>query len=86
MTATQYIAHVTRTGERWDLLAWRYYGDASSFNPIIMANPLIAIEPLLEAGITIQVPVLSASNSQSIGLPPWKSAGTASNNTAGSPL
>lgn len=78
MTATQYVAHVTRAGERWDLLAWRFYGDATRFNPIIMANPMVAIEPVFEAGIVIQVPVLSASNSQSTDLPPWKAASSSS--------
>lgn len=82
MTAMQYIAHVTRAGERWDLLAWRFYADATRFNPIIMANPLVPIEPVFEAGILIQVPILSASNSQSTDLPPWKT--TSSSNATGS--
>lgn len=70
----QYIAHVTSAGERWDLLAWRFYGDPTRFNPIIMANPSVPIEPVFEAGILIQVPILSASNVSSANLPPWKSA------------
>lgn len=77
MTPTQYIVHVTRAGERWDLLAWRYYGDAARFNPMIMANPLVPIEPVFEAGILIEVPILSASNLQSTDLPPWKSSSAA---------
>ncbi|HVA77882.1 MAG TPA: tail protein X [Candidatus Binataceae bacterium] len=83
MTAQQYIAHLTRAGERWDLLAWSYYGDATRFNPIIMANPAVPIEPVFEAGILIQVPVLSANNSATADLPPWKSAAVAGN--AGNP-
>jgi len=23
----QFILHITTAGERWDLLAWQYYGD-----------------------------------------------------------
>lgn len=84
MTATQYIAHVTKAGERWDLLAWWFYGDATRFNPIIMANPLVAIEPVFEAGIVIQVPVLSASNAQTTDLPPWKSASAPPSGAKGS--
>ena len=83
MTAPRYIAHLTRAGERWDLLAWSYYGDATRFNPIIMANPAVPIEPVFEAGILIQVPVLSANNSPTEDLPPWKSAPAAG--SAGSP-
>ncbi|HUY28618.1 MAG TPA: tail protein X [Candidatus Binataceae bacterium] len=70
----QYIAHLTRAGERWDLLAWNYYGDATRFNPIIMANPSVPIEPVFEAGMLIWVPVLSASPPVVIDLPPWRSA------------
>ncbi|MEI4920417.1 tail protein X, partial [Klebsiella pneumoniae] len=24
-----YLEHLTRDGDRWDLLAWHYYGDAA---------------------------------------------------------
>ncbi|MGH7247595.1 MAG: tail protein X [Pseudomonadota bacterium] len=78
MTASQYIAHVTVAGERWDLLAWRYYGDATRFNPIIMANASVPIEPVFAAGMVIEVPVLSARNSSGTDLPPWKAASSAS--------
>lgn len=73
MTAqTQYIQHITAAGERWDLLAWRYYGDATMYSPIIMANPQVPIEPVFDAGITIAVPILQASGAVTAGLPPWK--------------
>ena len=47
----QFILHITTAGERWDLLAWRYYGDPTDYSPIIMANPNVAIEPVFDAGI-----------------------------------
>jgi phage tail protein X len=72
MLQPQYIAHVTATGERWDLLAWSYYGDASLYSPIIMANPLIPIEPAFEAGLNIAIPLLQVSQSATTNLPPWK--------------
>jgi phage tail protein X len=72
MQQAQYIAHITSTGERWDLLAWTYYGDASLYSPIIMANPLIPIEPVLEAGLEIAIPLLQVSQSAAANLPPWK--------------
>ena len=53
MLQAQYIAHITVAGERWDLLAWTYYGDATLYSPIIMANPIIPIEPAFEAGLSI---------------------------------
>ena len=72
MATAQVIAHVTATGERWDLLAWTYYGDASLFGPIVMANPGIAIEPVFEAGLVIVIPILQQVNIVATDLPPWK--------------
>jgi phage tail protein X len=72
--AGQFIAHVTQAGERWDLLAWRYYGDAALFGPIIQANPAIPIEPVFEAGLSIGVPILVVNEAvqETADLPPWK--------------
>ncbi len=68
----QFILHITRAGERWDLLAWRYYGDPTDYNPLIMANPGVAIEPVFDAGISIAVPIVQKSMPVSVDLPPWK--------------
>ena len=72
MLETQFIAHVTVSGERWDLLAWTYYSDASLYSPIIMANPSIPIEPVFEAGLAIAIPLIQVSQSTTTNLPPWK--------------
>jgi len=71
MASSQYILHVTAAGERWDLLAWQYYGDAILYSPIIMANPSVPIEPVFEAGWQIAVPILFVQQSQTANLPPW---------------
>jgi phage tail protein X len=68
----QYILHVTTAGERWDLLAWQYYGDPTDYSLIIMANPNVAIEPVFDAGISIAVPLLQKSAVVTANLPPWK--------------
>jgi phage tail protein X len=72
MSATQFIVHITRSGERWDLLAWEYYGDATLYSAIIMANPAIPIDPVFEAGLIIGIPILQVSPIQRADLPPWK--------------
>jgi phage tail protein X len=72
--AQQFIPHVTIAGERWDTLAWKYYGDATLFGPIIQTNPQVAIEAVFEAGLNLGVPILvvnPATQNQS-DLPPWK--------------
>ena len=68
----QYILHISKAGERWDLLAWRYYGDPTDYQMIIMANPGVAIEPVFEAGISLAVPIVQKSTVVSVDLPPWK--------------
>jgi phage tail protein X len=68
----QFILHVTKSGERWDLLAWQYYGDPTDYSPIIVANPNVAIEPVFDAGISIAVPILQKSAVVTADLPPWK--------------
>ncbi len=77
MSAPQFIRHVTFAGERWDLLAFQYYGDPANYQVIIMANPLVPIEPVFEAGIVIAIPIIQQQSIVSSGLPPWKSAATA---------
>jgi len=74
----QFILHITTAGERWDLLAWQYYGDPTDYSPIIMANPNVPIEPVFDAGISIAVPILQQSAVVTAGLPPWKLSQTAS--------
>ena len=70
----QFIAHVTVAGERWDTLAWKYYGDATLIGPIIQTNPQIAIEAVFEAGLVVGVPILMVDQtvSSEADLPPWK--------------
>ena len=72
---TLFIPHVTIAGERWDQLAWQYYGDPMLYGPIVMANPSIPIEPAFEAGLTIGIPLLSSPSTATVpqtDLPPWQ--------------
>ncbi|HLK85064.1 MAG TPA: tail protein X [Candidatus Binataceae bacterium] len=72
MSASQFVSHTTYAGERWDLLAWRYYGDATAYGYIIMANPGVPIEPVFEAGIVLAIPIIQQQNLLTTDLPPWK--------------
>jgi phage tail protein X len=69
-----FIPHITTAGERWDTIAWQYYGDASLFGPIIRTNPQIPIEAVFEAGLNIGVPLLIVDPAvqETADLPPWK--------------
>jgi phage tail protein X len=70
------LEHITSDGDRWDLLAWEYYGDPTMYELIIVANPEVQIEPVLPAGIRLLIPVLEESATGDIAtqeeLPPWK--------------
>lgn len=65
-----FITHVTTEGERWDQLAWRYYGDAHRYLPIVQANPHVPITAILPSGLTLAIPILEpVATAQD--LPPW---------------
>lgn len=69
-----YIEHITGDGERWDLLAWKYYGDPHAYERIIVANPDVPIIPVLPQGVRVLIPVLDAPTTVSTppaGMPPW---------------
>lgn len=70
----RYYEYITRPGDRWDLIAWEFYGDPHAYEPIVMANPDVLITPTLPAGIKIKVPVREEVSSmiRPEGLPPWK--------------
>ena len=72
MSGPQFIEHTTGAGERWDLLAWQYYGDPARYSIIIMANPGVPIEPVFEAGVTLAIPIIDQQAVIQDGLPPWK--------------
>lgn len=68
-----HIRHLTTEGERWDSIAWRYYGDAHAYERIIQANPGVAITPVLPGGLTLAIPIVEQDDvADSEELPPWK--------------
>ncbi len=72
------IEHVTREGERWDSLAWQYYGNPFDYGRIVQANPSLDISSHLPSGVMVLIPVLPLAVAQeaeqlaSADLPPWK--------------
>ncbi|MFN8682770.1 tail protein X [Paracoccus sp. P2] len=69
---TEYVEHLTAEGDRWDLIAWRYYGDPHLYEPIIAANPTVPIRPFLASGIRLRVPIIPDEVVLDRDLPPWK--------------
>lgn len=68
----EYTQYTTREGDRWDLIAYRAYGDANNITPIVEANKGIAIDDVLRAGVVLNIPVLARAEADKSLLPPWK--------------
>lgn len=69
---TEYYSYITKDGDRWDLIANKFYKNPSKYEPIIKANPDVAITPILDSGIHLRIPVLEDSETIKFTLPPWK--------------
>lgn len=76
--AIEYFEHVTKSGDRWDLIAYSYYGDATLIKQLLLANPAVVGDPatptplVFSAGITIRVPILPEDEIAASQLPAWK--------------
>ena len=66
-----YLKHITKEGERWDMLAYRYYGDALAYERIVAANPHVAVTPVLAGGLMLAIPVVEETETLTEDLPPW---------------
>lgn len=67
------LRHITTDGERWDQLAYRYYGDASAYERIVAANTDIPMMLVLPGGLELAIPVVEDSSTISLEeLPPWE--------------
>lgn len=68
------INYTAKQGERWDLIAFKMYGNVSSMPEIIEANPQVPLDPVLPDGTKLIIPILEVSENTilSSDLPPWK--------------
>ncbi|MDA3977890.1 tail protein X [Gallibacterium sp. AGMB14963] len=65
------IQHTISEGERWDLLAYRYYGDVGEINRLINANPHLSFCEVLPRGEILYVPIIQVKIDSQADLPPW---------------
>lgn len=65
------IKHIIKAGERWDTLAYRYYGDVGEMGRLMNTNAHIAFCEVLPQGETLLVPVLAMKQTAQDDLPPW---------------
>lgn len=69
---TEFYSYITKDKDRWDLIAYKFYNDPNKYEEIIKANPEIKLEPILEAGLKIKIPVIEESENIQFKFPPWK--------------
>lgn len=69
---SEFYEYITKEGDRWDLIAWQFYTNATLYEPIIKANPDVSIEPTLKSGIKLKIPVIDQQNTIEFELPPWR--------------
>lgn len=67
----QFIEYITKAGDRWDLLAYRYYDDVNQMGLLIEHNPHIPITPYFPAGLKIRIPIINVPI-KDLELPPWR--------------
>lgn len=69
-----FLEYITKEGDRWDIIAFKAYGDATLINGLIEANKATVISAVLTAGTRLKVPILEESDIEinSELLPPWK--------------
>lgn len=68
------INYTTKQGERWDLLSHRFYGSIKSMNILTDANPSVPLDPIIEMGTTLIIPIIDNTSESVIvkNIPPWK--------------
>lgn len=64
--------YITSEGDRWDSIADKAYGDVTKMDKIIDANPDLALVAEFRDGVTITLPIIPESETQTSNLPPWK--------------
>lgn len=65
------LVHQVQGAERWDTLAYHYYGSAFELGRLIAANPHLSIDEELPVGAVVFVPIIAQPTTDEH-LPPWK--------------
>lgn len=72
MDYTEYLEHVTTDNDRWDHIAYLYYGDAARIAPLAEANESLRLMPALPGGLIVRVPILDDDAADDGDMPPWR--------------
>lgn len=67
-----FTRYITKQGDRWDLIAWRAYGDITKQKEVMEANRDIMLVNSFDEGYTLILPIIPEVSTQDAQLPPWK--------------
>lgn len=62
--------YTTISGDTWDLISFKIYGDEKYMNKLVEANIELASTVFFKAGVKLQVPQIK--NDLNKNAPPWK--------------
>lgn len=71
--ALNYTTYTTKSGDSWDLIAFKVYGDESKADWLMQHNPEFIRIARFDAGTVLQTPALPVERAGN--LPPWKAGG-----------
>ena len=66
-----FLEHTVAQFERWDTIAFMYYGDANEFRLIVDANPAVAADDVIAPGTVLLIPIIGAVENATLEVPPW---------------
>lgn len=69
---TNYIFHTAGERDRWDTIAYKYYGNSYKIQNLISDNPHIPITGTIEEGTEVRVRVEETTPDDNSNLPIWK--------------
>jgi phage tail protein X len=67
----EYLEYITKDNDRWDLIAYQMYGDATDYERLLSANPQYATLSVLPAGLKLIIPVIEDIEAKQEVNPPW---------------
>lgn len=68
----KFTPYTTKTGDRWDSIAYAAYGNVKYMGEIIRANPTIPVHTEIPAGVYLNIPIKERPEVTKSNLPPWR--------------
>ena len=68
----EYLTYIAKQGDRWDTIAWQFYGDPYLYEPILRANPQYIGLPYPPPGAKLRIPVVEAEDEPEVVKAPWQ--------------